>query len=547
MPNFPLMKRMLILLGILCLLTKTLCFAQGIKKWYVSPSGTNTLTNGNGTSPNSPLQSISFAVNTAWAAGDTIFVMNGTYRNPGYGNGSLNNGPVVNLNGNTKTGSANGWLVIKNHPGHRPKIQFDGAGGFIGNQQTYLEIAGFEIEGPNQQITQSQALANRLLHDKYFSGRGIAIWSGHHIYIHDNIVHDCPNSGIRVNNGDYCTIDRNEVYNCTWWSSSAESAIVYATAKDIDTRDTIKMVITNNLVYDNFNTVPFYNGTPTGGGSTYGTVDQDYIIDGSGCYVTRNRDTYFYGWFYFANNVCYGNGINGLVVHKTDRAIVTNNTCFMNGSVPLSSGRQSSSGITINGSSYVRMYNNISWARYNSDYGYKIYSPGRSTNFIAANNILAKGKSDYTSSQFTFVDPQFVDTLNKDFRILAASPAVDAGIIHTHLPDFDYNQNLREASKPDIGAFELISTLTGVDDDLLASSSPKAVIFPNPASTHFTISASIDELKKLELYDLAGNHLNVKENLANRRGASISLDISHLPKGIYILKTKTTAHKIQKK
>ena len=43
------------------------------------------------------------------------------------------------------------------------------------------------------------------------------------------------------------------------------------------------------------------------------------IIDGSGVYVTRNEN-YEYGRFEMSYNRAYSNGINGLVVHKTDRA-----------------------------------------------------------------------------------------------------------------------------------------------------------------------------------------------------------------------------------
>ena len=57
----------------------------------------------------------------------------------------------------------------------------------------YLEISGFEIEGPNANITYSQAIANRTNFvnlvasnpnaqpQKKFTEEGIAIWSGHHL------------------------------------------------------------------------------------------------------------------------------------------------------------------------------------------------------------------------------------------------------------------------------------------------------------------------------------------------------------------------------
>lgn len=72
-------------------------------------------------------------------------------------------------------------------------------------------------------------------------------------------VHHCPASGIRVNKGDYVTIADSEVYSNTWWSSSAESAIVLAEGKHIDEVSWIKMRLVGNTVYDNMNKVPYYN------------------------------------------------------------------------------------------------------------------------------------------------------------------------------------------------------------------------------------------------------------------------------------------------
>ena len=90
-------------------------------------------------------------------------------------------------------------------------IEFDGVGAITMNKVKRVEISGFEIIGPNDKITKIQAENDRLLHSKKFSGRGIAIWSGSHIRIENNIVHGCPNSGIRINKGDYCAIENNKV------------------------------------------------------------------------------------------------------------------------------------------------------------------------------------------------------------------------------------------------------------------------------------------------------------------------------------------------
>ena len=114
------------------------------------------------------------------------------------------------------------------------------------NKVSRVEISGFEIIGPNAAITKEEAMKDRLLHSKRFSGRGIAIWSGNHVRIHNNKVHHCPNSGIRVNKGDYVAIEGNLVYNNTWWSSNAESAIVLADSRSIDNLDKTKMFLVGN-------------------------------------------------------------------------------------------------------------------------------------------------------------------------------------------------------------------------------------------------------------------------------------------------------------
>ena len=151
-------------------------------------------------------------------------------------------------------------LGIRNYPGETPIVQIDGSGGFICGTGQYLEISGFEISGPNASIIKSAAEAERAsvvagnTANNYYKGRGIAVWAssgGHHILFHSNKVHHAPASGIRINNSDYCTITNNEVYECTTWSHAAESSLVLAQSKQIDTDTKIKMRITKKKTYDN--------------------------------------------------------------------------------------------------------------------------------------------------------------------------------------------------------------------------------------------------------------------------------------------------------
>ena len=103
----------------------------------------------------------------------------------------------------------------------------------------------------------------------------------------------------------------------------------------------------------------------------YGTEEQTYIIDGSGVYVTRNEN-YEYGRFEMSYNRAYGNGINGLVVHKTDRATVVGNVIWDNGQVPKEEpeSRQKYAGLTLNLAHDVEVRDNYVKTELNNDYSY---------------------------------------------------------------------------------------------------------------------------------------------------------------------------------
>lgn len=385
--------------------TSTCVFSEG-GDVFVSASLGNDL-DGFGTKEN-PYETIQYAVDNRQPC-QTIYLMEGTYRSQNY-DMSDNNGPVVNLN-------AVADLKITNYENDEVIIEFDGAGGFVGNTVRNFELSGVEIVGPNAEISYVEAISNRLLGRKRYTGRGVAIWSGDHIYIHDLVVHHCPGSGIRVNKGDYVSIEDSQVYSNTWWSNLAESAIVFAESKAIDSYHGIKMVITRNVVYDNVNKIPYYNKnyawdySPIGGKNCssypacemgkikncpwqcrYGKKTQDYIIDGSGVYVTRNNDSYLNGAMELSNNTCYENGINGVVFHRTDRGVVSNNIIYNNGVVPRldkvepdpqdwhqgcsGKSRQPYSGLVLNNAKNVQLWNNRVSARYDEDFALILTADG---------------------------------------------------------------------------------------------------------------------------------------------------------------------------
>ena len=86
-------------------------------------------------------------------------------------------------------------ILVTSYPDHSPVLRFDGVGGIqmsrVNNSNTKIyvqsthsvqvervEISGFEIIGPNEEITYEEAMENRLIKNKMFIGRGIVAWSG---------------------------------------------------------------------------------------------------------------------------------------------------------------------------------------------------------------------------------------------------------------------------------------------------------------------------------------------------------------------------------
>lgn len=497
-------------LSFLYLLLTSIIYCQD---YYVDDNGSDS----NPGSESLPFKTINKAVGFV-EAGGTIYVMDGIYsdqsagvpivsfyedssqqdsagNNYVYSNGNnLNNPHVVTIN---KSGNEiDGYITLKNYPNQNPKIIFNGQGGIkLGPNANYIIIEGFEVEGPSQSITYNQAIMNRrnriTLKESlnqnnnnysYFSGKGI--WGGyddhHHIIIKNNIVHDTPGSGIRFNDSDHVTIENNTVYNTTWWTSSASSAIVFAetiSTSEENNTDEIKMIIRGNTVYNNWNRIPFYmssfpdNAQPPSG--NYGNASYSTILDGQGLYVTRS-DPNYNGTFLFENNLCVNNGKNGINFDRSNgsSAIIRNNTIYFNGAHDLVQdisasiegnprhGGQKVAGIKANFVKNVTVVNNIVETRYNNYSALELFNVEGSR--FVNNNIFVKGSISWgenNPSNMIDVSPEFVNPTdfsddasimsdwetymdNADFSLQSTSPAINAGMPE-YSPQIDILGNSR--------------------------------------------------------------------------------------------------------
>jgi parallel beta-helix repeat protein len=482
---------------LILMFASTFVYAQD---FYVS----NALgSDGNDGSETSPFQTINRAISEV-EAGGTVYVMEGIYRNQNYGTvdvtnyTNMSNPHVVTIN---KSGTEAGYITLKNYPNHTPIIEFDGKGGIqIANDMHYIIVEGFEVIGPSQAINYQMAMDNRAYKvsvaedgdtstnytHSYFSGKGI--WGGygahHHIKIRNNIVHDTPGSGIRFNDSDHITIENNTVYNTTWWTSSASSAVVYAetiASSEADNGMDIKMIMRGNLVYNNWNRIPFYvTQLPDNSGNenpNYGTADYNNIVDGQGLYVTRS-DPGYNGTFLFENNVCVNNGKNGINFDNSlaASAIFRNNTLYYNGvheyiqDLSVADGNpshrgQNVAGIKSNKVLNSTVVNNIVVTRPLED-APSFYQNGFaalqlnnvSGSKIATNNLLFNGTYAWpatSSNNLVDQDPLFIsapavvngpiDISVTDFSLATNSPAIDAGD-PSYSPSQDFLGNPRPST-----------------------------------------------------------------------------------------------------
>jgi parallel beta-helix repeat protein len=516
----------------LMILSMTLLAAEILEEpnLYVSTTGIDE--SGNGTEAK-PFKTIGYAMKQT-VPGDTVFVMPGVYNNPGYGNGDKDNGNLAYIS--NVHGSEGKSIVLMSAVQGEAKLQFDGSGALIFSGVSYIEVNGFEIEGPGAAIDTADARSHRLDTPvlPYYSGRGIAFWGktgNHHIVIKNNSVHHCPNSGIRANYVDYITIENNTVWQNCWWSPNAESGVVIAQATNIDDLDSIKIIFRNNKVYNNGNYVVYYNPT-YGDGDGYGQSGYTEIVDGQGLYITRSNDTYLAGRTLIENNLSVNNGVNGICFHHTDRGIIRNNTVYKNGQFP----DRPISGITINGADDVLVYNNIVVGR--DDVVLQNYES--STNVSVENNLIWDGTNAFDSGAIT-ADPLFLnpslDLVTANFTLQESSPAINGG---ANLPtsSTDIAGEIRIVDDTvDIGAYELQSSSSLTASKVLRQSNVALTSVGNglrievqkPISLSIvTISGRVVHSSKVTSVAVLGQNLSAGVYLLQMRGVDFNRSIKFI-------------------
>ena len=527
-------------------------FVTAQTNWHVAVNGSDTTGDGSITAPFASLQKAGDLVQ----AGDTIFVHQGTYYNSQYGNGDIwKNNVLLYLNANGLPGQ---YIVIMPYPGDHVILKSDGKHNILVKYSSYIKIQGFEFEGVGTQITQSMAddawglykdengnihdlaaelgidindpsirgtviskpVLNNIKKPSYYNGHGLVCARSHHIIFTENIIHDFPASGLRADKSDYVTITNNEIYHNSYWTSVGVGALTIATSEVRpagDTYDGVKIKILKNYIHDNENRLISWN--------PFKDFINMVIDEGSGIFLTRNADTYSNGYFLIANNISNINGASGIVIHKTNRAIVEYNTVYKNGND--NDGR--AGGIGLNSVQDAEIRNNIAYAR--PDHWALYKNGGTLTNVNVNNNVVYNENGsepclrNLTVTNLIEADPQFVDIANNDFHLSSTSPAISFAIATTYTND-DFEGNLRDAL-PDAGALEF-----------LVGSINKAVtksfqFYPNPVNKQLIIKGLNAKKHTIRIYDLSERMIFKQRIKPVSNDVLITLDF--LKTGIYSL------------
>jgi hypothetical protein len=520
---------------------------------HVATDGSDNTGDG---SLNNPYATISKASNKA-TPGDTVYVHEGTYQNPDFGDGDIwKNSSLGTISCN---GTEEAWITFKPFPGDYVLFETDARGIII--KGTYIVFSGFDLKGMADQITMEEAVSAwglykdslGVVHDlaqelgidyndpelwgqvipkpvlpnikkpNYYNASLLVANKTHHVIMENNLIRDACASGARNQGGDYIIFRNNTIIRNTYWTSVGVGALTVATATvypEGDSYEGVKIIIESNFVHNNENRLVSWN--------PYKDFIHWVIDEGSGIFLTRNNDTYDHGYMLIANNASYLNGASGIVVHKTNRAIVENNTCYYNGTT---NGDGKAGGIGLNSTDDVTIINNISWANPNKSAFYK--QGGELTNLTIEANLLYNedGPQDITSGVpdegWTEANPLLVDAENFDFRLTSQSPAINNGVENIYITN-DITGYPRNDGHPDIGAYEYQSGL-GI---AIHPAHENFILFPNPADKTITIKSKSKNWK-FTIFTISGQTV---KSVTNSKPVQ-NINITDLKPGIYVIKS----------
>ncbi|HRD79854.1 MAG TPA: choice-of-anchor Q domain-containing protein [Saprospiraceae bacterium] len=556
---------------------------QAQTKWYVSQqAGSNT---NNGRSPSAPFKTPEYAAG-ALQPGDTLYFM-GVFKNAAFNpsyqfSGNINDPHIWTQENSVRINNLNGqpnrYITLKPFDANTV-FRGDGANIFRMSNCSYLRIEGFEIYGQVEHIPLSTALAlqfvyrsgnstqsqyrvppgstpeqveqmtlpvlNDATRPSFTDTRGIYFTNVHHLDIIGNHVHHTPGNGFRVSDCDYINIIGNHIHDTSRKSYSGTHGLVVTNATSMDASTGHKIFILRNTVHHNYNEI--YSWAPSK------TFITPRIDEGKGISMQRNTagNGWTHGRFLIADNLTYWNGFSGIHSNEGERMDYVNNTCYLNSytnTVTYAGAQQQGKqiGISAQQSNDFRIFNNIcvvdaAWGGFPiSVDAMPLLQISHNMVFGLNGNLLQDPDATAVQVNVVVADPQLVNPSLSDFSLMPGSPAIGAAN-PAYAPTTDYFGRPRDAA-PDLGAIEYMMVSAVSEDAVLHNMH----LFPNPATERITLSRFAPE--EQEWWRVLGTDGRDFTSLCSLHagGGEAQLDISRLPQGIYLVRTKRHIGRIVK-
>ncbi|MCD4696052.1 MAG: T9SS type A sorting domain-containing protein [Bacteroidales bacterium] len=326
----------------------------------------------------------------------------------------------------------------------------------------------------------------------YYYGGGIANGANCHAIIRDNVI---------ARNIAYKIVYSGGMY----WQVGAGGGFYASDAFNLSP------LVENNMICNN---------ASVNGGAIYESTTGIKVI---GNILCNNRGEGIFN----GHSIGQGKYINNTIVHNATKGGITTH------------------------SNYTVMINNIVWGNSNgNNWGVQINREMGANPPITYCNVQngIEGEGNINEEP-QFVDPTVLqDTLFNallaDWSLMDDSPCVNAGDPDTsglYLPPLDLNGNNR--------VYGIAIDMGSLENQLITFENEYGQIaginiFPNPAKDHVTIVSS--EIESVVISNMNGSILKIVYPQVNNYKI-LDINISSLPKGIYIFQIFTKSSKIEKK
>lgn len=390
--------------------------------------------------------------------GDVVFFAAGDYE-------ANTNGPIFAIR---RSGETSKPILFTPTPGAKVVFHNNGAWEAIKIEGArHIEIRGFRIIGNAINVTPEEAkneMSN--LKNPRTCGNGIAIdhnpgtkTSPAHITVRDCEVSDCSGGGISASHTDYLTIENNTVYRCAFWSPYANSGISVYQPTEIDDSTAYKIIIRNNVCFENYEKIPFFYSNKNDPSKRKVTDGNGIIIDdfsNSQAWGGSGNKQPYRGRTLVANNVVFANGGSGIHSFKSSNVDIVHNYATDNNRHPQLKDGQ----IFGNSSKNMRILNNIMIAPAGkpATSGYKTEGILKDYNLYATlDDSAPKYDGEKLNNIVAAPGLELIgwDQGKRGYKTSPDSPLRRAGM---PLADAvaDFFGNARNEAKPDIGPFVLV-------------------------------------------------------------------------------------------